>query len=309
MPAGEAEDSLHTEHERDFRRNLVIVGGLHLLALTIFFFIGRQQPPKPPASVMWLDGGSFGDAAESMEAAPAEPEPAVPEPEPEPLPPEPEPPVPEPPPPPAPAPSEIVLEKATPPPATPKPVTPRPATPKPATPKPSTPKATPKKTTPKATPKASPRKSATPKPSPGTAKKNGTPAAKKSTGATGAEAVKKGGGSGTGVGAGKGAGREGGGPIGSGLDWYYAMLDDRFTSRWEQPLTVVRTGKVVTTLKIRISKDGTIALREIIRSSGNSVVDESVMAAANKVLTVDPPPAGAGNGEFFEVAINFELGD
>jgi TonB family protein len=85
------------------------------------------------------------------------------------------------------------------------------------------------------------------------------------------------------------------------------MLRERFTNRWNQPMSVVRTGRdLITTVKIRISKDGTITSRELVNSSGNSVVDDSVMEAAQKVVAVDPLPNGLG-GEFYEVKIDFKL--
>jgi TonB family protein len=85
------------------------------------------------------------------------------------------------------------------------------------------------------------------------------------------------------------------------------MLRERFTNRWNQPMSVVRTGKdLITTIKIRINKDGAITSRELVNSSGSSVVDESVMEAARKVIAVDPLPTGLG-GEFYEVKIDFKL--
>ncbi|MEI9898308.1 MAG: hypothetical protein WDN28_31740 [Chthoniobacter sp.] len=43
---------------------------------------------------------------------------------------------------------------------------------------------------------------------------------------------------------------------------------DRFHSRWDQPTNIARAGPdIVTTLKIRIGKDGTILSREIVHSS------------------------------------------
>jgi TonB family protein len=86
------------------------------------------------------------------------------------------------------------------------------------------------------------------------------------------------------------------------------MLHDRFYNRWQQPMTVVRGNQdFVTTLKIRISKDGKISSREIVNSSGNPLVDSSVLEAATKVLMVDPLPAGLGNGEFLDINIAFRL--
>ena len=85
------------------------------------------------------------------------------------------------------------------------------------------------------------------------------------------------------------------------------MLHDRFHARWEQPTSIVRSDQdFLTTLKLRINKDGTVTGREIVNSSGNAVMDESVLGAAKKVTAVDPLPAGLG-GETFEVNIVFKL--
>ncbi len=85
------------------------------------------------------------------------------------------------------------------------------------------------------------------------------------------------------------------------------MLQDRFESRWQQPTSVVRSAQeFVTTLKIRINKSGAILTREIVNASGNSIMDESVLSAAEKVEAVDPLPAGLG-GETFDININFKL--
>ena len=323
MPPEVADEWAPEAQQRVFRRNLGLVTGAHLVGLVVLFAWGKLQPKATHSQVMWLDGGAFAAAggespaatdespeAESQDEPPeAVPEPPTsPPPEPEPLPTDP------------PPPSEIVLPEATPPPATPKPATPKPATPKPQTPKPATPKpATPKPTTPKVTPKPTP---ASPKPTPNkpaatkaptspSEKPKSTPATKvaaaKSAASEKTSAAKAG--SGTNTGTGKGAGKAGGGG-GSGTNefaWYYEMLDDRFTSRWEQPLSIVRsTQAFVTTLKIRIAKDGTIQLREIANSSGNPLMDESVLAAAKKVESVEPLPAGLG-GDTYEVNIQFKL--
>jgi len=62
------------------------------------------------------------------------------------------------------------------------------------------------------------------------------------------------------------------------------MIRDRFHSLWEQPKSVVRSNQdFVTTLKIKIRKDGTILSREIVNSSGNPTMDETVQTAADKV--------------------------
>ena len=86
------------------------------------------------------------------------------------------------------------------------------------------------------------------------------------------------------------------------------MIHDRFHSRWDQPTNIARGGQdIVTTLKIRIGKDGTIQNREIVHSSGDTTMDQSVMTAAERVQQIDPLPAGLGNGDFFEVNVAFKL--
>ena len=85
------------------------------------------------------------------------------------------------------------------------------------------------------------------------------------------------------------------------------MLHDRFFSQWVQPTSVVSSGARMSTLvKLRIEKDGRVSAFNIIRSSGNVVIDESVAAVANRVTRVDPLPPGLGSS-FYEVNINFEL--
>ena len=86
------------------------------------------------------------------------------------------------------------------------------------------------------------------------------------------------------------------------------MLHDRFYSAWIQPTTTVASGSKISTLvKVRIEKDGRVSKFEIIKPSENIVVNESVAVVAKRVTEVDPPPAGLGNGDHYDVKINFEL--
>jgi outer membrane biosynthesis protein TonB len=108
--------------------------------------------------------------------------------------------------------------------------------------------------------------------------------------------------------AGKGGGHAGGGASPSEFGWYGNMLHDRFYSAWIQPTTTVASGaKISTLVKVRIEKDGRVSKFDIIKPSENVVVNESVAAVAKRVTEVDPPPAGLGNGNHYEVKINFEL--
>lgn len=85
------------------------------------------------------------------------------------------------------------------------------------------------------------------------------------------------------------------------------MLHNRFYRNWDQPTSVFSNERAyITGLKIRIMKNGTISNVKIVNSSGNVVMDDSVLAAANRVKKVDALPPGLG-GAFYEVTINFEL--
>jgi outer membrane biosynthesis protein TonB len=104
------------------------------------------------------------------------------------------------------------------------------------------------------------------------------------------------------------SGSGGGGSSASEFGWYGNMLHDRFYSAWIQPTTTVASGtKISTLVKVRIEKDGHVSRFEIIKPSENVVVNESVAAIAKRVTEVDAPPVGLGNGNHYEVKINFEL--
>jgi outer membrane biosynthesis protein TonB len=103
-------------------------------------------------------------------------------------------------------------------------------------------------------------------------------------------------------------GSDSGGSSESGFGWYGNMLHDRFYSAWIQPTTNLPSGaKISTLVKVRIEKDGRVSEFEIIKPSENVVVNESVAVTAKRVTHVDPPPAGLGNGDHYDVNINFEL--
>ena len=80
----------------------------------------------------------------------------------------------------------------------------------------------------------------------------------------------------------------------------------RYPRSWVQPRSVVQSNPLSVLRNIRIQKDGCITDYSIAKSSGNSVVDDSVTAAAARVKKVDPLPAGLGN-DYYDVNINFEL--
>ena len=76
---------------------------------------------------------------------------------------------------------------------------------------------------------------------------------------------------------------------------------------WDQPTSITGTANFTTGLRIKIESDGRISDFQVVRSSGNVVMDESVMAAARRVLKVNAPPASLLSGGAYTVTINFEL--
>ncbi|MGH7984576.1 MAG: TonB C-terminal domain-containing protein [Candidatus Udaeobacter sp.] len=170
------------------------------------------------------------------------------------------------------------------------------------------------KTTPKVISKPTPKKTlvakASPRPSPKTktsAVKSSEKSDKNKKNALAKNELQSQTGSGKIASTGKGASASGGGGA-SEFGWYGNMLHDRFYSAWIQPTTHVPTGaKISTLVKVRIEKDGRVSKFEIIKPSGNVVVNESVRVVAKQVTQVDPPPAGLGNGDHYDVKINFEL--
>jgi outer membrane biosynthesis protein TonB len=190
--------------------------------------------------------------------------------------------------------------------------------PKPTATPTSKPKATPKpapKPTPKPTPKkpvlakASPKAKSSPTKSAEKAKQADANAEKKKIAK--AASAKNGSSSQNGTGKGSSGGKgghAGGGKSASEFGWYGKMLHDRFYSAWIQPTTTVASGARISTLvKVRIEKDGRVSSFEIIKPSENIVVNESVAAIAKRVTQVDPVPSGLGNGDHYDVKINFEL--
>ncbi|MFL6514509.1 MAG: TonB C-terminal domain-containing protein [Chthoniobacterales bacterium] len=131
------------------------------------------------------------------------------------------------------------------------------------------------------------------------------PAVEKSaedTPANGADAGNQSGGVSGGTGHGRGANHS------SEFASYGRMLHDRFYSEWSQPTTsVASTAKMSTMVRVRIEKDGRVSRFEIVRPSGNVLVDESVEDMGKHVTQVDPPPASLRSGGHYDLKINFEL--
>jgi TonB family protein len=311
--------------QRHFWRNVALIGLAHVVAVIgLIHWNASANNAKPPA-IMWVtdessDAGPGSSAHQATAASTplslaAEPTATPIEPSDESAPilalakSEIELPVPTPTPTPVVKPASTPLFKAAP---KPSPRPPRKPHPKPTpgpTPKP-TPKPKPRKTILAKAPRSSPADSDEADDDRADVNPASTSAPEKNRSAT--DEVEKSGsatvasanatGSGGGDGQGKGMARS------SELAAYSRMLHDRLYSEWDQPTsTVSSAAKISTMVRVRIEKDGRISKFEIIKPSGNVMIDESVAAIGKQVTQVDAlPPSLRGSGHY-EVKINFEL--
>jgi outer membrane biosynthesis protein TonB len=88
---------------------------------------------------------------------------------------------------------------------------------------------------------------------------------------------------------------------------YYLRVHDLMYEAWEQPGKAVEFDKkLVTTILLRVARDGRIDAVRLEHSSGNQLMDGSALAAAHSVPRLDPLPEGLG-GDFAEISVNFRL--
>lgn len=221
---------------------------------------------------------------------------------------------------PTPTPTPVASRKPT---LTPKPVQKPTPTPKPKAKPSATPTPKPKKTTPPPKPDKEPTAevdaspAATPKPirkatvqpeSPEEASARAAAIAA-AINAAGADLKKEGRGAGTGAGAsGNGAGQSaGGGSSATELGWYNGLIKDRFYAQWEPPAVSDPASKNYrAALKITIEKDGRISRFSLIKPSGITAIDDSILAAAAGVKQIEPLPERLAKKGSYEVAIAFE---
>lgn len=289
-----------------FWRNFAIIAAAHIAAAVVLVGWSREARKPDPPSIVWLSGGNTNVASRRSQARTESSKEESPPPQARSIPSRHEaedaPPVS------TPAKSDIQLPVPTPSPTPAKTPVPKPE----VTPSPK-PKAAPKRT-PTPTPKSTPKKNivarATPSPSPKDKAKLAEPQERKDDSRKEKEPAKALAPTETSTPGGDKSNADGpsGGVRASEFSWYGGMLHDRFYSEWIQPTTSVAAGaKMSALVRIRIEKDGRISKFNIVRPSGNVVVDESVAAVATRVTHVDPLPKGLGDGVPYEVNINFEL--
>ncbi len=297
------------EEHGGFRKSFLVVLAAHVLVIAAVWIGARLWfKDRVPEPVTWLDGGGDPGSAAALplpESGDSSPSIKPPQPEPEilpPLPPES-----------LPAPKDFenlaMLPKATPTPTPtprPKPIATATPPPKPTTPKPAaTPTATPKpKPKPTATPTPSTSAAGAKKPTPTNVAKLATPkpgakvtapkitdaGAKPQGAGTGTGNAPSGTGNATNVGTKGGPGAAGGST--AVLLSYFKKIETQFHREWEQPLTVVRSGKDVEAhVRLRAGADGTVESLKLVKPTGNLEVDQSIEQALLRVKKVERPPA------------------
>jgi TonB family protein len=89
--------------------------------------------------------------------------------------------------------------------------------------------------------------------------------------------------------------------------WYYQQVHDRMYEAWEQPGEALNWDKrLMTTVLLRVARDGRVLDVSLRGSSGNKIMDDSALSAARKVPRLDPLPDGLGS-ETANITVNFQL--
>jgi len=90
--------------------------------------------------------------------------------------------------------------------------------------------------------------------------------------------------------------------------WYLAQVRAIMYDAWQQPsLSAARRG-LVTRILIRVRQDGQIVQKKMDDSSGNELMDATVMKAVESVESLPALPFGFG-GDYKDITIDFELED
>ncbi|MBI3986916.1 MAG: TonB C-terminal domain-containing protein [Lentisphaerae bacterium] len=88
--------------------------------------------------------------------------------------------------------------------------------------------------------------------------------------------------------------------------YYIGLINARLKEAWRKPGSLSTSAGYVTSVFIRIQRDGRLIEKKMIKPSGNTLMDESVMDAVESVKQADPLPANFRN-PVMEITINFEL--
>lgn len=87
--------------------------------------------------------------------------------------------------------------------------------------------------------------------------------------------------------------------------WYYSTVRQIMYDAWAQPGASVPAGTTAE-VELRVLRDGTVTRRTMTRSSGNSVMDRSVMQAVESVSKLPQLPA-SWSGPHRDITVEFVL--
>lgn len=90
--------------------------------------------------------------------------------------------------------------------------------------------------------------------------------------------------------------------------WYLAQVRAVMYDAWRQPSLSAAKRGLVTRVLIRVRQDGQIVQKKMDTSSGNELMDTTVMQAVESVKNLPALPFGFG-GDYKDITIDFELED
>jgi len=90
--------------------------------------------------------------------------------------------------------------------------------------------------------------------------------------------------------------------------WYLAQVRAVMYNAWQQPSALAGKRGLVTSILIRVRQDGQIIQKKMVDTSGNGLMDTSVMTAVESVKALPELPFGFG-GAYKDITIDFELED
>jgi len=87
---------------------------------------------------------------------------------------------------------------------------------------------------------------------------------------------------------------------------YLSQIRAIMYEAWQQPSSLIGKRGLITTVEIRVQRDGQITAKKISRPAGNALMDDSVGRAIESVTKVPELPPGFG-GLYKDITIDFEL--
>ncbi|MBI2440343.1 MAG: TonB family protein [Lentisphaerae bacterium] len=88
--------------------------------------------------------------------------------------------------------------------------------------------------------------------------------------------------------------------------WYLEQVRAIMYEAWQQPSALAGQQGLFTQVRLRVRQDGQITSKEMAASSGNRLMDDSVMLAVESVVKLPELPFGFG-GAYKDLVIDFEL--